>query len=319
MSDRTSISVVIPAFQVEATLGRAIESAVTQSPPPAEVIVVDDGSSDGTAAVARRFGSRVRLIRQPNRGSGAARQVGTVAATSPYVAFLDADDWWPQGRLAHGASIIEFEPLHFLFGDLRRAESNLEGHTPLPRNRTFYPYLDDLLRHPSTISLDENLYRLPAATAVALLLRGFPAYPSTMLVRRESVLSVGGWSGEFKRSQDFDLSLRLARRFGLHYLDEVRATIGLHDRNANTEEYVVRQTRADIEVLRAHAGDRTADRRYRRDVARALAARCCHLGYQLRIVGRFEEARAAYFHAMKWPGRRFHSLLRWAYLQFQRN
>lgn len=86
--------VIIPAYNAEATLGRAIDSALAQSSPPCEIVVVDDGSRDGTAAIAERYGPPVRVIRQPNAGPGAARNRGVQETVSPWVAFLDADDEW---------------------------------------------------------------------------------------------------------------------------------------------------------------------------------------------------------------------------------
>ena len=85
----SSISVIIPAYNAEKYIGEAIESALNQTRPAAEIIVVDDGSTDGTAAVAEKFGSPVRLIRNPeNLGVGASRNRGVQASRGEYVAYL---------------------------------------------------------------------------------------------------------------------------------------------------------------------------------------------------------------------------------------
>ena len=92
-----SISVVIPAYNAERTIGKVLEALRSQQPPPAEIIVVDDGSVDGTGAVARRLGAHV--VRTEGRGyAGAARNRGWDAATGDIVVFVDADsvpapDW----------------------------------------------------------------------------------------------------------------------------------------------------------------------------------------------------------------------------------
>jgi glycosyltransferase involved in cell wall biosynthesis len=86
-------SVVIPAFNAEPTLSDAITSVLTQSSPPTEIIVVDDGSTDGTAAIAHRF-HRVRYRRQPNAGPGSATTLGLSMVTTAVAATLDADDLW---------------------------------------------------------------------------------------------------------------------------------------------------------------------------------------------------------------------------------
>ena len=95
--DTLPISVVIPAFNAERVIGRAIASIKAQTRAAGEIVVVDDGSTDGTAAAARNAGARV--LRQLNRGSGEARNSGVRAARYPWIAFLDADDAWLPARL----------------------------------------------------------------------------------------------------------------------------------------------------------------------------------------------------------------------------
>ncbi|HWL42407.1 MAG TPA: glycosyltransferase [Ilumatobacter sp.] len=110
MADPIRFSVVIPAYQAEATVRTSVESALDQVPPPAEVIVVDDGSTDGTAAVLAEFGDRIRVITQPNGGEASARNTGLAAATCEWIAYLDADDWFLPGRLAAISELIIERP-----------------------------------------------------------------------------------------------------------------------------------------------------------------------------------------------------------------
>ncbi len=93
------VSVVIPAFNVERFIAEAAASALAQGESVREVIVIDDGSSDGTAEAAQAIPG-VTLRRQPNGGIGAARNAGVAEASGELLAFLDADDVWPEGRLA---------------------------------------------------------------------------------------------------------------------------------------------------------------------------------------------------------------------------
>jgi glycosyltransferase involved in cell wall biosynthesis len=93
------ISVVIPCYNAEAYLAEAIESALRQEAGPLEVVVIDDGSTDGSAGVARRFGGAVRYEYQANAGISASRNRGVELAAGRYLAFLDADDVWPEGSL----------------------------------------------------------------------------------------------------------------------------------------------------------------------------------------------------------------------------
>ncbi len=92
------MSAVVTAFQCEAFLAEAVRSVLGQSVPPDEVLVVDDGSTDGTAAVARSFGERVRVVERRNGGPGAARNTGLAEARGEWIAFLDGDDAWLGGK-----------------------------------------------------------------------------------------------------------------------------------------------------------------------------------------------------------------------------
>jgi GT2 family glycosyltransferase len=98
MSEPT-FSIVIAAYEAAGTLGRAVASALEQTEPAAEVIVVDDGSKDDLAGVLAPFGEKVTLIRQENRGAGAARNTAAAAASSEFIVVLDADDAYHPRRL----------------------------------------------------------------------------------------------------------------------------------------------------------------------------------------------------------------------------
>ncbi len=104
------ISCVIPVFNGERYLGEALESVLAQSYQPLEVIVVDDGSTDGTAEVARRYGERVRYVWQPNAGETAARNLGLTAAQGEFIAFLDADDVWHSEKLERQIARFQERP-----------------------------------------------------------------------------------------------------------------------------------------------------------------------------------------------------------------
>jgi glycosyltransferase involved in cell wall biosynthesis len=93
------ISAIIPAYNAQRWVGRAIESVLNQTEPVSEVIVVDDGSTDGTEHVVRGYGSRITYIRQENGGPARARNTGVRASNGEWLAFLDADDWWKPDKL----------------------------------------------------------------------------------------------------------------------------------------------------------------------------------------------------------------------------
>lgn len=104
------VSVVIPAYNAERTLRDTVASALAQTLDDLEILVVDDGSHDGTAAVAGAFDKRVRCLSTPNRGVSRARNTGIETARGRYVAFLDADDQWEPDKLRRQVEVLEADP-----------------------------------------------------------------------------------------------------------------------------------------------------------------------------------------------------------------
>lgn len=111
------VSVVIPAHNAAAHLGDAVESVLAQTHDRIELIVVDDASTDDTAAVAARYAPSVRYVAQPHRGASAARNHGVRVSTGDFVAFLDADDLWEPDKLALQIAAFDGDPeLEVVFG-----------------------------------------------------------------------------------------------------------------------------------------------------------------------------------------------------------
>lgn len=106
----TEYSVIIPAFNAERFIAEAIGSVRRQSAAPREIIVVDDGSTDGTAAVVLGLGTGIRLIRQANAGCGAATTAGMRAATTAFIAGLDADDLWLDHKMERQLRFLRQRP-----------------------------------------------------------------------------------------------------------------------------------------------------------------------------------------------------------------
>jgi glycosyltransferase involved in cell wall biosynthesis len=102
-----SVSVVIPVRDTERYLGEALTSILAQTRPVDEIVVVDDGSTDGTVAIARSFGDRVSVIERPARGPGAARNDGITAASGELIALCDADDVWLPHRIERQLELID--------------------------------------------------------------------------------------------------------------------------------------------------------------------------------------------------------------------
>jgi glycosyltransferase involved in cell wall biosynthesis len=104
------ISCIVPVFNGEKYLAEALESILSQTYRPIEPIVVDDGSSDGTAALTARFASRIRYVRQNKSGPPTARNLGLSLAQGEFVAFLDADDLWHPEKLDRQVACFTADP-----------------------------------------------------------------------------------------------------------------------------------------------------------------------------------------------------------------
>jgi glycosyltransferase involved in cell wall biosynthesis len=105
-----TVTVIIPCYKQARLLSEAVESALGQTEPPSEVIVVDDGSPDDTASVAATFGDRIRYLRQANAGVCAARNTGLAASTGRFVVFLDADDVLAANFVERSLAALEAQP-----------------------------------------------------------------------------------------------------------------------------------------------------------------------------------------------------------------
>ena len=111
------ISVIIPAYNAEATIADCLESVVRQTVRPFEVVLVDDGSTDHTRREAAKFEAKLtlRIVSQSNSGLGKARNAGMAAATGDAYAFLDADDMWLPGKLEQGVKALLKYPKTYWF------------------------------------------------------------------------------------------------------------------------------------------------------------------------------------------------------------
>jgi glycosyltransferase involved in cell wall biosynthesis len=185
--------VVIPTYNRAHTLRRAIDSVLGQTLEQLELIIVDDGSTDGTEDLIREYvDPRIRTLRQAeNRGGAAARNVGIGAAVGEWVAFLDSDDEWLPSRLELQMVRLRHPGLDeaavgYCLLQEHRCRS---GHTPQP------------------------LGSLPEGEVLDDLLRGRrPPTASVLMARRSALLDVGGFDERLPSGQDIDLMLRMARK-----------------------------------------------------------------------------------------------------------
>ena len=198
-STSISVSVVIPAYNAEGHISRAIESVLKQSRPADEIIVVDDGSTDTTGAIVRGYGEKIRYIHQENGGAGQARNRGVEAAQSEWIAFLDADDEWPIEKLDLQIShLIRHPDLVWAYGNIYYCWCG--------ENRRF------LLRSESEArqALGEREYFDSYFEAYAA---GFCAFTINLIIKKEILEQLGGFEISMRRAQDTDMWFRIAYRW----------------------------------------------------------------------------------------------------------
>jgi glycosyltransferase involved in cell wall biosynthesis len=171
------VSVIIPVFNGAATVASAIESALAQTLSDREVIVVDDGSTDRTAAILGRYGDEIRVIKRLNGGIAAARNSGLRAARGDYIALLDCDDLWMPTMLERTVAALDADRLCVL-AYTNLAIMNSEGH---PLNTALVG--PDTAHAPSFDELFERLW---------------PIMPSAVLIRRAALNAIDGFAEEFR-------------------------------------------------------------------------------------------------------------------------
>jgi glycosyltransferase involved in cell wall biosynthesis len=193
MNDRL-VSVIIPSFNCRKHVCAAIDSALAQSHSLLEVIVIDDGSTDGTGAlISERYGSSVRYAFQANRGLAAARNAGLAMASGDLIQFLDSDDLLRPEKVAKHVDFLEKHPdTDVVYSDFVYFVSD--------------PAVD------STPSPDHYRARYGAADTWTALLSGNFIVCHAALVRRSAILAVDGFDESLRACEDYDLWLRLAAR-----------------------------------------------------------------------------------------------------------
>ena len=209
-----TVSVVIPAYNIAEYIGRAIESVLTQTRKADEIIVVDDGSTDGTADVIKKYVPRVKYVHQENRGLAGARNTGIREATSRWVAFLDGDDEWLPAFLDKQLSLLARNP------DLVWSSSNYYSvlHAEGRRAPIIQP-----ARAADAMAGREYFEDFFAGYAL-----GIVGLPDTMVIRRDVILEAGMYDESLRFAEDWDMWMRLAYRWpGIGYTKEPIALYNL--------------------------------------------------------------------------------------------
>jgi len=271
------VSAIIPAYNAETYLAESLDSALAQTYPNLEVVVTNDGSTDGTADILRRYGDRIKVVHQSNQGLPAARNAGIAAARGQWLAFLDSDDLWDPEKIQRQAEHFR-DGVDVVHSDCRVMDGHGEvTHAVFPRAIT------------------------PVECVPSNLLRHNMVFVLTAVVRRTAHKAVGGFDERARRGcEDWQLWLKLAARKAVfHHVPQPLASYRVHGSNMSGD--ALRMFEARLYVLRAFRRDWAG---YLTPFERALLQRRLYetsfqLGYGLYHQRRYAEAHRAFRQACR--------------------
>lgn len=193
------VSVIVPAYNCAGYVAETLQSVLAQDHAAKEVIVVNDGSKDNTLEILRGFGDRIRIIDQKNAGPPAARNAGLAAARGKYIAFVDADDIWVQGKLLAQAEHLDAHS--------EVAAVFTKWHVwPAEADGSFVQPADICAQH-----VDGEIDAARSGWLYARLLFDCEILTSSVMVRAAVVQKIGGFDLGLFNGDDYDFWLRLSR------------------------------------------------------------------------------------------------------------
>lgn len=228
------ISIIIPCFNCSTFIIEAISSVIDQNYTSIEIIIIDDGSVDGSAEIADQYGSPVKVIRQKNQGPAAARNRGIRESKGEFIAFLDGDDVWLPNKLADQVRFLqENQDVDIIYGDFKRWPANNNGKYPPPgqfisnnEDSSFDPDLSGWIYH--KLLLDSSICII------------------TALIRRTLYDKLGGFDEGLRTGEDYDFWLRASRITQAHKL---RRAVALYRTNPSSTTHIPRPMNNEHYVL----------------------------------------------------------------------
>ncbi len=191
------ISVIIPTYNREAFIGRALDSVLAQSSQPAEVIVIDDGSTDSTAALLRQSYPEVTYVYQENQGVSSARNAGVAIAQGDWLALLDSDDEWLPAKLAAQSAALSQNPEFRICHTDEIWIRHNERVNPMRKHEKSGGWIYEKCLPMCVIS------------------------PSSVLIHRSVFDNVGGFDEQLPACEDYDLWLRICASYPVLFVDDL--------------------------------------------------------------------------------------------------
>lgn len=232
-----TISVVMPTYNSEPYIKRTLDTVYQQSFLPYEIVIVDDGSSDRTVKIIKDYirshkntFDHTRVIKQENRGAGAARNRAVKESSGDWIAFLDSDDIWDKDKLKTVYEVIKNHP-----------EVNMVAHDEYSVNET---NLNDKKLCP----LHENYNN--SRDLFDQLYEGNIFSTSTLVIKKEVIRDAGGFDESLRSAQDYDLWIRCGMYGKLLYLDKPLETYVSREGNITSNTY--RRYKCEMKIARKY-------------------------------------------------------------------
>ena len=290
MTAPASISVVVPCYNAERWIASTLRSVLAQDWPGLEIIVVDDGSCDGSATVVAREFPQVTLVRQPNAGVAAARNCGIERARGDWVAFVDADDIWLPGKLRAQWRALAALP---------EARMACSGWQVWPSSQP--EPAPALLATLAAQAGDAKRWGGPSGWIYPQLLLSCQVWTSTVLMQRALLAEIGGFDTGLRIGEDYDLWLRASRATPILRVAQPLALYRKHPDSITRSAPLANYQAAVVERALARWGYTSPDGRAARkaDVQRALAATWCDFAGAHLAAGNPQRARDGAVRALR--------------------
>lgn len=220
------VSVIMPSYNTHRYIAEAIDSVLMQDYPNQELIVIDDGSTDGTADLVRSYENRLQLITQQNQGAAVARNAGLAAARGEYIAFIDSDDCWLPGKLSAQVAYLQAHP------DIGVVFARWQTWKPEPDGRFVRPPIEE-----PACDGEPEIVPERSGWLYNRLLFGSMLHTITVMARRTLIDQVGRFEPQLKRGQDYDYWLRASRLTEIHQLNQAMALYRLYGGSSSVTKY----------------------------------------------------------------------------------
>jgi len=267
------VSIVVPTYNRGGVISQTLDSALAQSYPRTEIIVVDDGSTDATADAVAPYLGRVKYIRQANQGLAAARNTGHTASRGDYIAWLDSDDLWNREKLALQVAFMQQHPDHLLIASdfsafdaaglfeasfvrryysvLDRTPGGLAGFFPewRPLAPRALPHLGD-----ASPGLPEHI-TVYCGDVYSRLVEGNCLHPPTVLFRREAAGRAGALDPAMgMQACDYEFLVRLSRQGRVAFIDHPLMRYRLSPDQMSSDRHLADVSLSRVRVLWSMVG-----------------------------------------------------------------